>query len=139
MKRITKEEYDAARQTCDEANKIMQEYHRQSMGDFESRWKRFESSQQFFTDEELRYSAGARCWCGAGLAYPKDCGINHQWTCSAVLKGEGKEKDRPDKRHEAYPFAFYEIKSEDQPSAEGHTTRPISIAPPMCQGGQIMS
>ncbi len=82
--------------------------------------ERFNENNEFFSDSDLIYSAGARCdKCGAGLAYPKDCGPWHQWTCSNVLKGIGT-----DNGHGAYPFSFYEIKSENQPSAQGNTTRP---------------
>lgn len=98
----------------------MDAYHKQSAEDFDARWERFHKHNEYFKDEDLIYSAGARCdKCQAGLAYPKNCGGNHQWTCSAVLKGVGT-----DKGHSAFPFAFYEIKSEQQPSAYGHTTRP---------------
>jgi hypothetical protein len=80
-----------------------------------------------YTDDELTYSAGACCHCGAGLAYPKmvkkedgSLVFPHCWNCSKVLTG--KEDDF--EKHDWYPFAFFDIKSEDQPSAEGHTTRP---------------
>lgn len=77
---------------------------------------------------QLRYSAGARCPCGAGLAYD----INGEdpsspfrgpsyWDCAEILLGTA----RTDVTHTAQlPFVFYEIKSEDQPSAGGRTTRP---------------
>jgi len=74
-----------------------------------------------FTEEELRYSAAARCKCGAGYAYPKKCGGGGQWDCSALLKGEAAHGSS----HSAsLPFMFYEVKSEEQPSAYGTTTRP---------------
>lgn len=117
---ITKQEYEEAKTKRDEAEKIIIAYGRQSIEDFQARWKRFEEQGEFFKDEDLNYAATARCEkCGAGLAYPKNADMRHQWTCSNVLKGIGT-----DKGHSAFPFMFYEIKSEGQPSAQGATTRP---------------
>lgn len=64
----------------------------------------------------LIFSASARCKCGAGLCYKQGTEAD-AWVCSA------------DVTHPSYPFAFYEIKSEDQPSAMGQTTRsdPVEI------------
>lgn len=70
---------------------------------------------------DLVYAAYNRCPCGAGLAYPRNCGMHHYWDCSAILTGKADEKVE----HTAQlPFMFYEIKSEQQPSANGATTRP---------------
>lgn len=86
--------------------------------------------------KDLTYAATARCRaCGAGLAYAEDRPtlpfmIPSQWDCSAVLLGEVVDNVAA---HDAYPFAFYEIKSEDQPSANGRSTRP---AEPMGQSLQ---
>ncbi len=94
----------------------------------------------YFTDDQLTYSAHTRCACGAGLAYPKNptvrqikewLGPKHPftmwdyWDCSDILKGTAMQKGQPgSKTHsDKYPFAFYEIKSENQPSANGATTR----------------
>jgi hypothetical protein len=67
--------------------------------------------------KHLVYAAVSRCQCGAGLAYaPKD----DAWDCSAVLLGQVA----PGPEHRRYPFTFWEIKSELQPSARGGTTRP---------------
>ena len=84
-----------------------------------------------YKPEELRFAATARCKCGAGLAYPPDDtrlsikdGASH-WDCSAVLMGQAP----PTKDHPTFPFMFYEIKSEDQPSARGATTRPEGAPP----------
>ena len=74
-----------------------------------------------FVDSELVYAAVARCDCGAGYAYPQHCGPFHYWDCSAIMKGVA----RTDMKHSPqYPFSFYDIKSEGQPSANGKTTRP---------------
>ena len=122
---ITEQEYQQAIDQRDEIDKIIQAYGKQSIEAFEARWERFDKHNEYFTDEDLTYSAGARCdKCGAGLAHPKNCGGFHQWTCSDVLKGIGK-----DKGHGAYPFAFYSIKTEGQPSAYGATTRPKPPTP----------
>lgn len=118
---ITKEQFEAACAAKEEAQKVIDEYGKQGVEEFKKRWARFESGEQFFTDAELVYSAGARCEkCNAGLAYPKNCGPQHQWTCSNVLKGVGT-----DNGHQAFPFAFYSIISEEQKErARGATTRP---------------
>jgi hypothetical protein len=74
-----------------------------------------------FRDDELVYAAKARCDCGAGLAYPRDMGMHGYWDCSDILTGRSMPGE---KTHcGPLPFMFYEIKSEDQPSAEGATTR----------------
>lgn len=67
------------------------------------------------------YAAYARCkQCNAGLAYVP---LKHDaWYCSAVIKGE--VWDDPKYQHDCFPFVFWEIKSEMQPSANGNTTRP---------------
>lgn len=90
--------------------------------------------------ERLCYAATARCHCGAGMAYdpfgksggypeqgendsPFVGGLSGYWDCSAILLGTAN----PSVKHEdQLPFAFYEIKSENQPSAHGATTRPKS-------------
>lgn len=79
--------------------------------------------------DDLIYAATARCPCGAGLAYRKDAkpfGDTAHWDCSAILLGTAVPSGRPDSvEHTAVlPFVFYEIKSEQQPSANGATTRP---------------
>jgi hypothetical protein len=114
--KITKKEYEAAYVQAEAAQAVMNAYHRQRINEFEVRWERFEKGESF-VDSDLEYAATTRCEkCGAGLAHPKDCGPGHQWTCSAVLKGEGT-----DGGHVAYPFAAYEISSESQRDG---TTRP---------------
>jgi len=81
----------------------------------------------FYTDDQLIYAAYARCECGAGLAYPEDADpFKGYWDCSDILTGRAIPKDEPGavKHSGRYPFIFYEIKSEKQPSANGATTRP---------------
>lgn len=65
----------------------------------------------------LTFAAEKRCPCGAGLAYaPGD----DYWDCSAILLGTA---DKGVQHTAKLPFVFYEIKSENQPSANGRTTR----------------
>jgi hypothetical protein len=74
-----------------------------------------------FTVYELLFAAGARCVCGAGMAYPDNIGMHGAWYCSAILLGQAA----PGTEHSpAYPFAFYKVKSEAQPTQAGATTRP---------------
>jgi hypothetical protein len=78
------------------------------------------------TEADLIYAADARCPCGAGLAYvPADPECRH-WDCSAILLGRAVPSGQPGAvKHEGrLPFAFYKIKPENQPSAQGRTTRP---------------
>lgn len=76
-----------------------------------------------FLPEELIFAATTRCECGAGMAYPEGIGMRGQWHCSDILMG----KASPIQPHTSpLPFSFYEIKSENQPSANGQTTRPES-------------
>lgn len=83
-------------------------------------------SEKIYKANELTFSAGARCRCGSGLAYPnpfdrqKDA---HQWSCAAVLMGEIPDVPEEHGKHDAYPWALYDIKSDCQPSADNRTTR----------------
>lgn len=70
--------------------------------------------------EDLRFAKSSRCPCGAGLAYPKECGAHHYWDCSNILMGIA---DATVKHCAKYPFVFYDIKSEDEGMSPG-TTRP---------------
>ncbi len=74
-------------------------------------------------DKWLTYSSHALCKkCGAGLAYHVGCGAHSQWVCADILTGRKPVSEA--KEHDVYPFVFYEINSENQPSAYGWTTRP---------------
>jgi hypothetical protein len=79
-------------------------------------------------EERIIYAAYASCDCGAGLAYDPASPEGHRgsWDCSDILLGVAKPKGHAEsKKHSApLPFAFYEVKSERQPSANGSTTRP---------------
>lgn len=77
----------------------------------------------------MTFSATKRCPCGYGLAYDKTCmdedspfkmPFNGYWDCAGIILGIADGS----KQHTAkLPFTFYEIKSENQPSANGMTTR----------------
>lgn len=84
------------------------------------------------TDEQLAYAATSRCSCGAGIAHLKNCGPHGQWDCSAILTGRAIPAGQPgaEKHTAEMPFTFYEIKSENQPSAGGATTRPSTADVP---------
>ena len=115
---ITKEQFEAAKLQRDEAQSTIDTYCREQAEAFEKRMK----DDPIFTDDELRYAAVDLCPCGHGMAYPKGCGIHHYWDCSAILKGIAD----PNVEHAArLPFVFYSLKSEDQPSANGRTTRGV--------------
>ena len=104
---VSKELYDLAISQKENAQTIINEYHHEQQEAFNSRIK----NNPIFTDDELIYSATARCPCGHGLAYPKDCGINHYWDCSAILKGI---EDKEVKHTAQLPFSFYNIKGESE-------------------------
>lgn len=92
-----------------------------------------------FADDKLIYAAYARCECGAGLAYPKDPTMRQlkewnndsvfnywdHWDCSDILTGRAIPKGQEGSKMHCgkLPFAFYEVKSENQPSVYGATTR----------------
>jgi len=117
---ITEEQYKKAIEDRKKAEDIISQYHQESNERFDERYQEFEKGTKPFTDDELRYAAYNRCPCGHGLAYPKNCRLNHFWDCSAILKGIADTKVQHTGK---LPFMFYSIKSEDQPSARGATTR----------------
>ena len=109
-----KAEIEAAELAIHPKKKRLTELYQSQGKDIDGRIKRREP----FAPDELNYSAYARCkQCDAGLAYPKRIGPWGDWYCSAeLISGE--------RGHDVYPFAMYEIKSEQQASANGNTTRP---------------
>jgi hypothetical protein len=84
------------------------------------------------TPDDLVYAAYSRCPCGAGLAYvPKwydepQSPAHRCWDCSAILLDTAPHKGTEGSVEHTgkLPFIFYEILSEQQPSANGATTRP---------------
>lgn len=90
-----------------------------------------DATDALLTDADLVYAATVRCPCGAGMAHPVDADMRGAWDCSAILKGTAAR----DVKHEAQlPFVFYAVKSENQPSAGGATTRPDGAAPARPRG-----
>ena len=90
------------------------------------RFKRVEmDGGQSYKDSDLVYAAYERCLCGAGMAYPKGCGMHHCWDCSDILTGRAVPSGQVGsvKHSDQKPFVFWNIKSEQQPSAGGATTR----------------
>jgi len=75
----------------------------------------------FKKDNELIYAATSRCQCGAGLAYFKGSAY---WDCSDILTGRAGKEEQEIVHDGAKPFSFWKVKSENQPSANGQTTRP---------------
>jgi len=80
--------------------------------------------------KRMVFAAYDRCPCGAGLAYDPSATrggsvfkgpLAGYWDCSAIILGTA---DQSVKHTAQFPFAFYEVKSEGQPSVNGATTRP---------------
>ena len=115
---ITEQQLQEASQQKDDAEKIIHQYHKEKREAFEERLK----TNPVFNDSELVYSAVTLCPCGHGLAYPKDCGPNHYWDCSAILRGIA---DRDAKHTGQLPFAFYAIKAEGENSTSDASTRGV--------------
>lgn len=76
-----------------------------------------------FRMDELIFASLARCECGAGFAYPKGVGVWGSWYCSDILRGKAETNSSEIKHSNCRPFSMYNIKSEQQPSANGATTR----------------
>lgn len=79
------------------------------------------------TADDLIYAATARCTCGAGLAYVRGSpAIGGCWDCSAILLGRAIPSGQPGavEHVDRMPFQFWKVLSEQQPSANGRTTRP---------------
>lgn len=115
---VTEQAYKEAIEQKESAQEVIDKYHTQKRDAFDARI----NSGKPFIDDELIYSAFTLCPCGHGVAYPKNCGPGHYWDCSAILKGIA---DKGVTHTGKLPFAFYEVKSENQPSANGNTTRGV--------------
>jgi hypothetical protein len=138
---ITKTEYEAAVAQKEAAEKTMAAYHKQKGERADQRYKEFREGDKPYTADELTWAAATRCPCGHGMAYVTECGSQRFWDCSAILTGVADQNIT----HGAQaPFAFYSIKSDDQPSANGASTRkPGPISPNVAfvdpiRGGQDM-
>ena len=115
---VTREQYEEARKQHDEAEKVIQSWHAEEAERRESRWQEYLTGKRFFTDDELRYARDLLCPCGHGMAYPKESRLNGAWECSAALKGLSPAHSEP------LPFAFYDVKSEEQGDGK-QTTRGV--------------
>ena len=104
---ISKEQYKKLIALNKRVEKKINEYHKQREEAFQKRL----IENPIFTDDELFYSATALCPCGHGLAYPKDCGFQHYWDCSAILKGIA---DKNVEHTGQLPFSFYKVKGESE-------------------------
>lgn len=104
---VTEEQYKEAAAQKDAAQQTINQYFKEKQQAFDEKI----ANNHIWADDELVYSANQLCPCGHGLAYPKDCGPNHYWDCSAILKGIG---DKSVEHAAQYPFAFYDIKSESE-------------------------
>ena len=117
---ISEGQYEAAKAQKAAADATIDAYFKEQATAFAVRWDAYTRGGNVFTSDELVYAAGARCeTCNAGLAYPKACGISHRWDCSAALTTGSNG-------HGNFPFMYYAIKAENQPSANGATTRPAT-------------
>ena len=112
---ISKEQYEQAIAQKDQAQGIINQYHKNKHEAFNQRL----IDNPIFTDDELFYSATSLCPCGHGLAYPKECGPMHYWDCSAILKGIANSAVEHTAR---WPFAYYDVKGE---SERNGTTRGV--------------
>jgi hypothetical protein len=120
MKTMTSQELREQAKVCDERAKALREQAAKIDTD--------ELRQKSVADR-LVFAAYDRCPCGAGLAYDPlfedessvfKGPLSGCWDCSAILLGTA---DATVKHTAKLPFAFYEIKSEQQPSAGGANTR----------------
>jgi len=117
---------DALKAELEPLEKLQRENYIKKEDEVQLKLKRCKSKQDKFELEDLVFAAFSRCNCGAGLAYPKHIGIHGYWMCSDILLGRAiPHGQEGSKEHSGeFPFAFYEIKSDTQPSAQGNTTRP---------------
>lgn len=119
---VTKEQYDKAKEDQKSSEEIIRNYHKQENERADSRFDEFTKGNHY-NDDELLYAAYNLCPCGHGLAYPKECGYKARfWDCSAIWKGIA---DASVQHTDQLPFSFYNVKSENQPSANGNTTRGV--------------
>ncbi len=125
-KEILKKEIDEIEAVLFPKRARLNELYHLEADTIEAKVKRTHQGRDAFRPEELVFAARNRCDCGAGLAYPEGIGFNGSWECSHILMGCALPASDPaSKQHTgSLPFTFYEIKSENQPSANGATTRP---------------
>lgn len=120
-KETLKNQIEEIKKTLVPLEEELREIYNYEQREVESRIEKAERGHGDFEERELVYAAAVRCSCGAGFAYPKGTGIHGEWQCSSILLGKA---ERGSTHKSPMPFAFYEVKSENQPSANGKTTRP---------------
>lgn len=118
---ITREQFDAAIQAKKDADEIINTYCRQQNDEGNERWSQYLKGKGY-TDEELVYASRTLCPCGYGLAYPKNCGDQRSWDCSAVLK---LTHDKTVKHTDRLPFAFWSVHAEGETIGNKNTTRGV--------------
>lgn len=104
---VSEDEYKQAVKQNEESQEVINQYHKDKREAFDKKME----ENPIFTDEELFYSTYNLCPCGHGLAYPKGCGGNHHWDCSAILKGAA---DKSVEHTGKLPFSFYDVKGESE-------------------------
>jgi hypothetical protein len=119
---ITKEQYDQACNDAKKAGEIQALYFRQKQVAADLRYGDFVHQKKHYNDEDLFYSRVALCPCGHGLAYIKECGSQRFWDCSAIFKGIA---DLTIEHSAQLPFAFYDIKGEQDYNGKVSTTRGV--------------
>lgn len=93
------------------------------------------ANRQTTFKDGLIYAATARCaYCRTGLFYPEKQrfepgsmaeDLRQCWVCLPVYAAAlANDRAFPYDSHTVYPFNFWEVKSENQPSANGASTRP---------------
>lgn len=118
---ISEEQYREAVEGCSKFEEVIQQYQREKADAFRLRME----TNPIFSMDELVFSADLLCPCGYGMAYPKDCGPNHYWDCSAILRGVAADV----KHCTQQPFITTSIKSEYSPGPQGTraTTRGVFV------------
>ncbi len=124
-KEIIQNKIDNLKSQLEPLEKELNNIYERTSDETDAKIKLCEQLKDKFNEDELIFSAEARCQCGAGLAYAKTTSPRGSWYCSDMLLGNALPKsDVNSKTHDAsFPFAFYNIKSDNQPSANGATTR----------------
>lgn len=84
--------------------------------------KKIDAHKEPFREDELIFALGAKCECGAPMAYPELVGVQGAWDCADILMLKAIKKDEPgSKTHSgSMPFAFYEVKADPNRGARLH-------------------
>lgn len=118
---ITEEQFKKASEDKKAAEELISKYFNQKREIADARYKEFQQGKAY-SDEELFYSRTSLCPCGHGLAYVKGSGSQSFWDCSAIWKGIA---DVNIKHTDQLPFAFYNVKGEQEINGNMHSTRGV--------------